>query len=118
MEPRHIPEYVFDAFENQDFDLVLKLAMPRALAGDSDAQTTIALLYQCGLGVTRDVLEAERWLLKAAEQDNPVAWHNLGTLYAEKFPESKDKWARAYDCYEKAKALGLNVAHPYPPSSN
>jgi TPR repeat protein len=48
--------------------------------GNSDAQTTVALLYQCGLGVNRDVLEAERWLLMAAERGNPVAWNNLGSL--------------------------------------
>ena len=76
--PKYIPSVALDAFERQDYELVLKLALPAAMDGNSDAQTTVALLYECGLGVNRDVLEAERWLLMAAERDNPVAWNNLG----------------------------------------
>jgi TPR repeat protein len=113
----YIPDNALDAFEKKDYDLVVKLAMPHAIRGNSDAQTTVALLYQSGLGVERDVLEAERWLLKAAEQNNPVAWNNLGTLYALKLPELKHRWSDAMNCYEKAKALGLNVAEPYSPPS-
>lgn len=105
----------FDAFERKDYDLVLRLAMPHAVNGNSDAQTTVASLYQCGLGVERDVLEAERWLLKAAAQDNPVAWNNLGTLYALGLPELQNRSSDVKKCYEKAKELGLKVAEPYPP---
>jgi TPR repeat protein len=43
------------------------------IAGNSTAQVTVAFLYESGLGVERDVLEAERWLLKATEKDDPVA---------------------------------------------
>ena len=76
--PSYIPSDALEAFERQDYERVLKLALPAAIDGNSDAQTTVALLYQCGVGVNRDVLEAERWLLMAAERDNPVAWNNLG----------------------------------------
>ena len=115
--PRYISSVALDAFERQDYELVLKLALPAAMNGNSDAQTTVALLYLCGLGVNRDVLEAERWLLMAAERDNPVAWNNLGSLYASKVPELMHRWGAAQECYEKAKQLGLNVAEPYPPKS-
>jgi TPR repeat protein len=104
-----------EAFIRGDYDLVLRLTMPHAIKGNSDAQTELSLLYQCGLGVDRDVLEAERWLLKAAEQNNPVAWNNLGTLYASQFTEMRHRWNDACKCYQKAKELGLNVADPYPP---
>lgn len=109
------PTEAQEAFTQGDYDLVLRLTMPHAIKGDSDAQTNFALLYQCGLGIDRDVIEAERWLLKAAEQNNPVAWNNLGTLYASQFPEMRHRWSDACKCYQKAKELGLNVAHPYPP---
>jgi TPR repeat protein len=115
--PQYIPRDAHEAFEGADYELVLKLAMPPAIRGNSDAQTTVALLYQCGLGVNRDVLEAERWLLRAAESNNPVAWNNLGSLYASKIPELRHRWDAAQECYEKAKQLGLNVAEPYPPES-
>jgi len=115
--PKYIPSVALDAFERQDYELVLKFALPAAMDGNSDAQTTVALLYQCGLGVNRDVLEAERWLLMAAERDNPVAWNNLGSLYASKVPELRHRWDAAQGCYERAKELGLKVAEPYPPVS-
>ncbi len=111
----YIPDDALNAFAKKDYDLVLRLAMPHAVNGNSDAQTTVALLYQCGLGVERDVLAAERWLLKAAEQNNPVAWQSLGTLYALGYPELRHRSREVRKCYEKAKELGLKVAEPYPP---
>jgi TPR repeat protein len=106
-----------DAFERKEYDRVVELTLPYAIAGNSDAQTQLSLLYQLGLGVKRDVLEAERWLLKATEQNNPLAWNNLGTLYVSQLPELRNHWNDAAECYQKAKALGLNVAEPYPPPS-
>src|SRR5712672_3841169 len=91
-----------EAFERKDYDSVLKLLMPYAAAGNSDAQTTLAALYQSGFGVERNILEAERWLLKAADQNNPVAWNNLGSLYASKFPELEHRWKDSRKCYERA----------------
>jgi TPR repeat protein len=106
-----------DAFERKEYDRFVEMALPHATAGNSDAQTQLSLLYQLGLGVKRDVLEAERWLLKAAAQNNPVAWNNLGTLYASQHPELQHHWNDAMGCYQRAKELGLNVAEPYPPPS-
>jgi TPR repeat protein len=106
-----------DAFGRKEYDHVLEMTLPHAIAGNSDAQTQLSLLYQLGLGVRRDVLEAERWLLKATEQNNPVAWNNLGTLYASQLPELKHRWNDAMEYYQRAKELGLNVAEPYPPPS-
>jgi TPR repeat protein len=114
----YIPDEPLDAFERRDYDLVMKLAMPHAVNGNSDAQTTVALLYQCSLGVERNALEAERWFLKAAAQNNPVAWNNLGTLYAFGFPELQHRSSDVKKCYEKAKELVLKVAEPYPPPSS
>jgi hypothetical protein len=54
--------------------------------------------------------------LRAAESNNPVAWNNLGSLYALKTPELRHR-RDAKECYEKAKELGLDVAEPYPPES-
>jgi len=115
-----LPDYnrdaAMEAFEREDYQSVFQLAIPYASAGNSDAQVMVACLYQTGLGVERDVLEAERWLIKAATQNNALAWHNLGSLYAGRIPELKDRWGDVRKCYEKAKELGFNVAHPYPPA--
>jgi|ERR1700730_1508926 len=104
-----------EAFQRGDFESVLKLAMPHSAAGSSDAQTMLALLYQCGFGVERNILEAERLLVKAAEQGNPVAWNNLGSLYASKCPELEHHWSDATKCHKRAKELGFDRAEPYPP---
>jgi len=96
------PDAAFETFDRKDYEAVLKLASPHAVAGNSDAQCMVALLHQCGFGVERNVLEAERWLLKAAEQNNPVAWNNLGSLYAGSLAG-----ARRRNATSELKSLGL-----------
>jgi uncharacterized protein len=114
-----LPDYNWDevakAFQRADYEFVLKTALPHALAGNSDAQCTIALVYELGWGVQRDVREAERWLLRATAQDSPLAWHNLGSLYFMQYPELKHKWSEGRECWERAAELGFNCGAPYPP---
>jgi TPR repeat protein len=109
------PYVVMAAFERRDYAFVLENAMPFAATGDPDAQCMVSLLYQCGLGVERDLVEAERWLLKAAEQDSASAWNNLGTLYTLCDSGSCHTDKRIKECYLRAKELGFNCGHPYPP---
>ena len=117
-ESRYNFELVLDRLSSGDHEGALKDTLPYANAGDSYAQCMMGFLYQVGLGVPRDTGEAERWLLKATEQDNPVAWNNLGSLYlllccdSECIPETREK---ARQCYVRAKELGFNCAFPYPP---
>src|SRR5258706_4262559 len=115
MLPDYSPEPYLDAIERQDYQAALQIALPLAADGNSTAQVTVAFLYESGLGVERDVLEAERWLIKAAAQDDPVAWNHLGTLYAMKHSELKHRWGEASKCYKKAAELGFKLAEPYPP---
>ena len=44
--PQYIPKDALEAFEREDYELVLRLAMPHAIEGNSDAQTIVALLYR------------------------------------------------------------------------
>ena len=117
MLPDYEPSPYQEAFDREDYQSALQLALPYANAGNSVAQRTVAILYETGLGVERDVLEAERWLLKATAQNDPVAWHNLGTMYATKHSELEHRWSDARKCWKKAKELGFNLAEPYPPPS-
>jgi TPR repeat protein len=80
-----------------------------AQVGDSNGQCSMALLCAAGWGVPRDFELARQGLLKATQHDNPVAWNNLGSLYITMGEKEK-----AHRCYERAKELGFNVAHPYP----
>ena len=90
--------------EAKQYRKLLQYALPYATAGDADAQVQMGLLYSFGLGVISDVDEAERWLMKAAEQDHPLAWNNLGTLLHDEDEE------RSRECYRRAVELGFAPA--------
>jgi TPR repeat protein len=79
MSLKYDPEPTLAAFDLENYDAALRLALPHADAGNSDSQCMVALLYETGLGLNRDVLKAESRLIKAAEQNSCVAWNNLGT---------------------------------------
>jgi len=63
----------------------LENATPHAVAGNTDAQCTIASMYQCGFGVQRDFLEAERWLLKQRNRLVPWRGTTLGRFTLRNF---------------------------------
>lgn len=109
------PDAAIEAFEREDYQIAFQLWLTSATEGNSEAQVMLSCLYQTGLGVERNALKAEHWLLKAAAQNDPVAWNNLGSLYALRLPELKDRWGNAQKCWERAKELGVKVAEPYPP---
>ncbi|HYL47037.1 MAG TPA: hypothetical protein VEU52_08415, partial [Candidatus Limnocylindrales bacterium] len=108
-------ETAFAAFERGEYESVLAYSLPHANSGNSSAQCMVALLYQCGLGVRRDLSKAEEFLLKAAQQNDAVAWNNLGTLYAIGGDDLSAGPEKAQECYQRAKDLGFDCAEPYPP---
>ena len=110
-------EIALELFKRRDYGEVLRIALPHAVAGNPDAQCMVSLLYQSGFGVSRDLAEAERWLLKAAEQGSPLAWNNLGTVYAIGGAGLTKGPDQATECYQRAKDLGFDCAKPYPPGS-
>ncbi len=108
-------EAVLDAFQRKEYERVFQAALPFAISGNPNAQCMLSLLYQHGLGAGRDVREAEEWLLKAAAQNDAVAWNNLGSLYASCQSGLSRGPEAAKECYLKAKELGFHGATPYPP---
>lgn len=101
-----------DAFNHEKYEEAYRLLLPLAEDGVPKAQACLGSLYQLGLGVERNILEAIRWLKLAAEQGEGVAAHNLGTIYMsssevhELDREESKKW------YRKARELGFEVAPP------
>ena len=49
--------------------------------GDASAQYFLGFIYENGLGVPEDDVEAVRWWLLAAEQGHAFAQYNLGNMY-------------------------------------
>jgi hypothetical protein len=64
MDDEYNLEAVTIALQSGDREAALRLILPHAEAGNSDAQCEMALL-------SPDFEEAERWLLKAAEAGQP-----------------------------------------------
>ena len=118
MTTKYDYEAAFKLFDHKDFEAVMRLALPHATAGDSDAQCMLSLLYQLGLGVEQDFHKAEEWLIRASKQNSPVAWNNLASLYAGRFPGLSRGPEAASECYKRAKELGFDCATPYPPTSS
>ncbi len=83
--------------------------MPLAQNGDVKAQYNIGRCYARGNGTDVDQEEANVWYLKAAEQNDPRAYHNLSMLYEdEKFQKYNIEKSKYY--FEKAIALGESRA--------
>jgi TPR repeat protein len=98
-------EQAFALLEKKSFEEAWKYALPHANAGDSNAQCLVGLLCEHGLGTALDLQEAERWLRKAADQNNPVAWNNLGTFWS-----GRGELEKATLCYRRAVELGFTMA--------
>jgi hypothetical protein len=100
-------EHASALLRTEKFSEAWEYALPFASAGDSNAQCLMALLNENGLGVAVNLDQAESWLRKAAEQNNPVAWNNLGTHLLRKGENGNAK-----KCYQQAVELGFTMAVP------
>jgi len=83
------------AFESKQFAQALRLFMPFAEAGDSDAQHRIAIIYQNGLGIVKNCEHAFKWMKASAEQGYAIAQHGLGFMYLEGECADQDSAAAA-----------------------
>lgn len=65
----------------EDARATIEALRPLADEGDPRAQFDLGEYYASGFGVVRDIDEAERWFLKAAEQGLAKAQYRLGMSY-------------------------------------
>jgi len=75
------PNPVMNLEEHLGLSLSPEQARSMSEKGEAAAQTELGIRYVLGIGVEANTKEAEKWLLKASEQNNPVAQCNLGFLY-------------------------------------
>jgi TPR repeat protein len=66
-----------------DYEQALKWSRLAADEGSSFAQYTLGVLHLRGEGVEKDIIEAARWILKAAEQGDDYAIDHLKRLAIE-----------------------------------
>lgn len=70
------------AYLRKDYQMAMQEFRPLADKGNPAAQIAVGWLYDNGLGVTHDDMEAAKWYLLAAEQGCAVAQQYLGLMHA------------------------------------
>ena len=99
----------YGAFQRGLYMTALNLAMPRAEAGDSAAQTLVAEILSRGLGVKRDEAKAAKWYQLAAEQGVPEAQFQYALLLLDGRFVKKDPQG-AYALMQAAAEAGNRLA--------
>jgi uncharacterized protein len=99
----------YGAYQRGYYLSALALALKRAEGGDPAAQTLIAVLYDRGLGITRNGKEAAAWYGLAAAKDYPEAQFAYAVMLIEGKHVEKDL-PRARQLLEKAAARGHPTA--------
>jgi hypothetical protein len=85
------------AYDQGRFEKAFELWLPLAQKGDIAAQFNLAALYEKGLGVSQDLVEAARWYLEAAKQGDLDAQMKIAEMYEQgagvaKSIEDARKW--------------------------
>jgi uncharacterized protein len=95
-------EYV--AYDRADYKSALNVWMAAAEAGDPEAQTNVAEIFERGLGAQPNYEAALIWYRKAAEQGYARAQFALGTLYEQGLGVPQDQ-LEALNWYRQAWGL-------------
>lgn len=95
------------AFEAKKYEEAFELLMPIAEQGNAEAQCIIGSMYDLGLGIESNVLEAVKWYNKSASQGYAVASNNLGTIYYSGKEGIVRNRAKASEWYQKARQQGF-----------
>lgn len=103
--PRLRVDAAFGAFQRGFFLTALKLALPRAEAGDAAAQTLIAEIYAKGLGVPENLPRASGWYALASKNGDALATFELALMYQEGHGVPKNR-ARAAELFQLAADRG------------
>lgn len=70
------------AYNSGDYAAALREWRPLAEQGNKAAQSSLAFMYDNGVGVSRDKAEAARWYRLLADQGDTTAQFNLGDMYS------------------------------------
>src|SRR6266498_679898 len=74
------------------------------------AQNELALLYENGKSIKKDLREAVYWYNKAAENENEFAQCNLGRCYQLGIGVKKDE-TKAFEYYKESAKKEYNISH-------
>ena len=92
-----------------DFSTALREVIPLAERGNAAAQDFLGNVYNGGLGVPRNYVEAVKWYRRSATQGFPDAQRNLGNSYRSGHGVAQD-YVEAVRWYRKAAVQGSTEA--------
>jgi TPR repeat protein len=78
------------AIFDKDYAKAVELWTPLAAAGYTEAQVSLAWLYQTGAGLPQDYARAHALYAQAAAQGHAIARNNLGVLYEKGWGIARD----------------------------
>jgi len=107
-------DFMMEALVQGKGEWVRTETLPLAEAGFLKAQLMMGILYQLGIGVRQDGQEALKWYRLAAEQNDALAWKNMGTLFLLGLAEVEVDKAQALYCFSRARAIEIDQATENP----
>jgi len=84
-------------------DMVFDFQMKLAQKGNAEAQFKVGEMYESGRGVEKNMIEAKRWINKAAAQGNQAAGYKLLYYDLQKNGVTKDNKAKLGDLQDAAR---------------
>lgn len=96
----------------REFSEDVQRVEPEAVAGNSEAQTALGLLYLTSDELVRDPGVAAEWLERAAKQGNARAQYLLGNLYENGTGVPQD-FSKAAKWYDRSAKIGRNPNAEY-----
>ncbi len=103
----------FAAYQMQQYDEARRLYLLGAAKGNANAMFSLGLLYAEGLGVPRDMVQAQSWYEKSAERGNSTALYNIGLLYLQDSPGRQRDCNAARHWFTMAAQHGSKVAQEW-----
>lgn len=97
------------AYQANNLPLAYEEFLTAAKDGHADSQYNVGLMYEQGIGVSKDEKEAVVWYGKSAAQRNAAAQYNLGVLYENGRGTAVD-FTKANEWYRKASVQGDPLA--------
>lgn len=97
------------AYAVGNFDTAAREFATQAELGDATAQYHLAVLYEDGQGVDKDLARAAHWYRQAADQGDVDAYFALGMLHAKGKGVARDM-SQAYFWLDQAAAYGHHRA--------
>jgi TPR repeat protein len=98
-----------EAYNANQLELAYSEFLISAEEGHLESQFNVALMYENGIGVEKDEVQALAWYLKSAQQGNAAAQYNLAVLY-ENGRGTEVDFAQANEWYRSASLQGDPLA--------